>query len=233
MQRNAGAAACCVVVSDITDRKQIEGTLLFLSQCGCQLSGEGFFPMLARYLAQSLEMDYVCIDRLLGDKLSAETVAVHSNGKFEDNITYTLKDTPCGDVVEKTTCCFPRNVCRLFPKDAALRELRAESYAGTIVWSYDGKPIGLIAVIGRSPLANPRLVESVLKLVAVRAGGELERLRADEDLRGNNAELTRFNQAMVNRELRMIELKKEVNELCAKAGLPAKYDVEFAEEEGQ
>ena len=34
---------------------------------------------------------------------------------------------------------------------------------------------------------------------------------------------------MVDRELRMIELKQQVNELCALAGLPAKYAVKQGE----
>lgn len=178
--RADGTSMCRVVLNDINDRKQIEGAQMFLSQCGRQPSGEGFFRMLARYLAQSLEIDYVCIDRLLGDELTAETVAVYNDGRFEDDIKYALKDTPCGEVVDKTTCCFPRDVRHLFPKDAALQELKAESYVGTILWSYDGKPIGLIALIGRRPLASPRLAESVLKLVAVRAAGELERKQAEE-----------------------------------------------------
>jgi PAS domain S-box-containing protein len=54
-----------------------------------------------------------------------------------------------------------------------------------------------------------------------------QRKQAEEKLRESNNELTRFNNAMVNRELRMIELKTQVNEMCAKAGLPAVYKVDF------
>lgn len=32
-------------------------------------------------------------------------------------------------------------------------------------------------------------------------------------------------------ELRMIELKKVINEMCAKAGLPPRYDLDFDEEQ--
>ena len=37
------------------------------------------------------------------------------------------------------------------------------------------------------------------------------------------AAVERFNRAAVGRELRMIELKKEINELCARLGQPARY----------
>lgn len=56
------------------------------------------------------------------------------------------------------------------------------------------------------------------------------RKRAEEALRAANEELTRFNRAMVGRELRMIELKKEVNELCGQASQPPRYHPEFEKE---
>ncbi len=168
---------------DITERKRLEETQLFLLQRGSGPSGEDLFKSLARYLAQSLEMDFVCINRLLGDGLGLRTMAVFHNGKFEDNMEYALKDTPCGEVVGKGICCFPRDVRRLFPRDAVLQEIMAESYVGTTLWSFDGKPIGLIAVISRKPLLNSGLAEAVLKLVAMRAAGELERRESEELLR--------------------------------------------------
>jgi hypothetical protein len=44
-----------------------------------------------------------------------------------------------------------------------------------------------------------------------------------EELRVRNDTLTRFNQVAVSRELRMMELKREVNELCAKLGEPPRH----------
>jgi len=171
------------VIRDITEQKRTEHALSFLLQCGWPSSGEDFFPSLARFLAETLGMDYVCIDRLTGDRLTAHTVAVFHNGHFEENVTYSLQDTPCGDVVGKTICIFPREVSRLFPHDAVLQEMRADSYIGTTLWSADGRPIGLIAIIGRQPLVNPAFAEKILLLAAVRAAGELERLQTEEALR--------------------------------------------------
>jgi len=55
------------------------------------------------------------------------------------------------------------------------------------------------------------------------------RRRAEEDLRSRNEELERFNRVVVDRELRMIELKKEVNELRTQRGESPSYRLEFEE----
>ncbi|QAZ69391.1 hybrid sensor histidine kinase/response regulator [Solidesulfovibrio carbinolicus] len=167
---------------DITERKAIEQSLTFLATYGNARSGKDFFEDLAEYLAENLKMDFVCIDRLEGDGLNARTLAVYFDGHFEDNITYALKDTPCGDVVEKQACCFPRDVRSLFPDDPVLQDMAAESYVGITLWDSAGQPNGLIAAIGRHPLKDTRLAESILKLAGVRAGRELERLQAEEAL---------------------------------------------------
>lgn len=57
-----------------------------------------------------------------------------------------------------------------------------------------------------------------------------ERHQSEEALREANADLARFNRAMVDRELRMIELKAQINDLCRRAGQPAPYASEFSGE---
>jgi two-component system CheB/CheR fusion protein len=54
-----------------------------------------------------------------------------------------------------------------------------------------------------------------------------ERKAAEEQLRARNEELERFNRAAVGRELRMVELKKEINALLARLGEPERYAVEL------
>jgi len=59
-----------------------------------------------------------------------------------------------------------------------------------------------------------------------------ERKLAEENLMRRNAELEHFNRASTERELRMIALKREVNELARAAGRPAPYDTSFADTPG-
>ncbi|MBN2702860.1 MAG: hypothetical protein JXR23_01485, partial [Pontiellaceae bacterium] len=51
-----------------------------------------------------------------------------------------------------------------------------------------------------------------------------ERKRADVELKRHIHDLEQFNKLAVGRELRMIELKKEVNALCRELGKPERYD---------
>ena len=50
-----------------------------------------------------------------------------------------------------------------------------------------------------------------------------ERKQTEAALQASNNELQAFNDLMVGRELRMIELKKEIDELCVRFGQPPRY----------
>ena len=142
--------------------EQTEHVLNFLAQSSMAPNAD-FFQTMAQYLSENLDMDYACISRLAEDQLSAQTLALYVDGKFEDNISYTLHDTPCGKVVEKTVYCVPENVRNVFPHNEVLQHMVAESYVGTQLVSRTGKPIGLITLVGRRPLANPQPIEYLLK----------------------------------------------------------------------
>ena len=178
-----------LTLTDITFQRQIDDIQSFLLSCSWSKSGKDFFETLAEYLAKTLNMDYVCIDKLVERGLEAQTVAVYFDGKFEDNVRYSLKDTPCGKVVEQMVCCYPSKVRHLFPKDIVLQNMAAESYAGITLWGSDGKPVGLIAVIGRKPLVDPRLTEILLKQVSIRAASELEHRQMEEAIINSRNEL--------------------------------------------
>jgi PAS domain S-box-containing protein len=180
---NPSVASIVLNFHDITERKLMEDAQAFLLQISNPGSDENFFESLAKYLAQCLDMQYVCIDLLEGDRLTAKTLAIYNEGNFDLNVSYALKDTPCGEVVGNHICCYPQKVRNLFPNDLALEDIKAESYIGTTLWSFDGKPIGLIAVIGQQPLQNQELAASLLKLVSLRAAGKLEAMLAEEKVK--------------------------------------------------
>ena len=64
-------------------------------------------------------------------------------------------------------------------------------------------------------------------------GNDITELRrAEEDLRRRNEELELFSEAPVGRELQMIAMKREINDLAGKLGQKPPYDLGFADEPG-
>lgn len=163
---------------DVAARKRIAQAQAFLAQCGSQ--GEDFFVALAHYLAATLGMDYVCIARR-EDERTARTVAIYANGQLEDNVTYTLQD-PFRTGVSQGGSCFQPDIRYWFPQDVIPQGLKAEDYAGMVFSDSHGRPSGLIALMGRQPLVDPQLAETLLQLVGVRVTSELERRQAEEAL---------------------------------------------------
>ncbi|MGH8258658.1 MAG: PAS domain S-box protein [Steroidobacteraceae bacterium] len=85
------------------------------------------------------------------------------------------------------------------------------------------------AIIGASKIA--RDITARKQAEARLHGSERALRQAHEELKARAAELLRFNRGAVGRELRIIELKAEVNELLAKGGEDARYSLELDQEE--
>lgn len=178
-----------LAMTDVTMWKMVEEAQAFLLGCSWSESGKDFFQALAEYLGKSLEMDYVSIDKLIDDSLEAEAVSVFQDGRLINKPRYIITDSAFGKMLDRKSFCFPNGVHNLFKKDELMQQLKAESCAGVTLWGSEGKPIGLIVVIGRKPLMDPRLTEMVLKQVSIRAAAELEHRQLEEAILESRNEL--------------------------------------------
>ena len=61
------------------------------------------------------------------------------------------------------------------------------------------------------------------RFISERKQAEIQTDAALEELKKKMVEIERFNVLTVNREMRMVELKKEINDLLRKSGQPPKY----------
>ncbi len=86
-------------VEDITAKHQAEEVDRFLTTARAS-SADAFFPALARFLAQTLRMDFICIDRLDDDGLNVTTLTVWMDGQFRTNFSYELSNIPCGKTID-------------------------------------------------------------------------------------------------------------------------------------
>ena len=81
----------------------------------------------------------------------------------------------------------------------------------------------LVVQIEGTRSADGQECRAVVLDLTARQQAEAALRQKAEALRASNVELEQFNRAMVGRELRMIELKLEINELCRRLGEPPRH----------
>jgi len=102
----------------------------------------------------------------------------------------------------------------------------------TVRLAKDGRTLDVSVTISPLKDAEGRVVgaSKIIRDITERKRAEAAMRRQADQLRASNEELSRFNQAAVGRELRMIELKKQVNTLCGKLGEPPCYAIDFEQD---
>jgi PAS domain S-box-containing protein len=180
--------ALCSIITDVTGRKRAEAALHSAALAVSTAGTDVVFQELTRYLATALGVECAFIavcDRT--DNGHVRTLAVYSEGGFEENIEYALAGTVCGTVVGRDFRFVPAGVRQLYPQDRMFKRLAIEGYAAYPLNDADGRPLGLISALSRRPLDNRNLTESMLKIFAGRAASELERKRAEDARRVSEA----------------------------------------------
>ncbi len=142
-------------------------------------TGQAFFHSLVEHLAHALGASYVLTGVLSADGLRVSTLASH--GARAGPAEFALSESPCAIALHQS-CSYANSVRKLFPQDPLLAELEADGFAGAPILDSSGRARGVICVITQVPLENPKLVEALLKVFAVRAEGELERKDYEEAL---------------------------------------------------
>jgi GAF domain-containing protein len=107
------------------------------------------------------------------------------------------------------------------------REAGLSSAQSTPIVNRAGETIGMFSTYWKAHHRPSERDFRFLDLLGRHAADAIDRKMSDEAMHEQLEELTRFNAVAVGRETRMIELKKEVNELRTRAGEPARYDLEF------
>ncbi len=167
---------------DITERKRQEEAIKNIAAGVSAVTGANFYQQLVIQLANLFEAKYAFIGLIDEGKVKVNTMTLCAQGEIVENISYVLKNAPCADVVEHSTCSYPENVQQLFPEDKLLSDMDVQSYIGTPMLNAEGEVLGLIVVLDTKPMKSTEQVEEILKIFASRASAELQRTTADEKL---------------------------------------------------
>ncbi|MBA3032275.1 MAG: PAS domain S-box protein [Gammaproteobacteria bacterium] len=177
---------------DISARKRMEQILQAL---GTAPTGQEFFNFLTGQLAKLLEVEVAFIGELLPNG-RARTRAMIIDGQAVPSLEYDLTGTPCESVMGKTLCVYPDTVQQRFPHDTMLADLGVVAYAAAPLWNSQQRPLGLIGIMGRRRIEQPAALENILRLVALRAGAELEQEHQQRAMRENEEKYQRLVESL-------------------------------------
>ncbi|HNV25116.1 MAG TPA: PAS domain S-box protein, partial [Nitrospira sp.] len=171
-----------VSVRDLTAQKRNEEVLRVMAPT-TRLTGTAFLQELVESLARTTGADYgFCLRVLPGGTRAQSVVGWGPEGACE-SIDYDLAGTPCEHVLREEFCHYPSGVQAVYPQDESLRHLSIESYIALTLPSPTGVPIGWIALLGRRPLQDAERAAALLRVAAGRAGSELGRHLAEQQLK--------------------------------------------------
>jgi PAS domain S-box-containing protein len=155
-------------------------------------TGESFFAALVENLAKALETRGAWVTIWHGES-RLRAVALWLGERFVPNYEYDLAGTPCEPVFrERRLVHIQDRLVDLYPNDPDLRPMGAVSYMGVPLLDVDGQILGHLAVLDTRPMPKePRLL-ALFQIFAARAAAELQRLRAEQQLREREEKLRRL-----------------------------------------
>jgi PAS domain S-box-containing protein len=156
-------------------------------------TGERFFAALVQNLARALNTHGAWVTEYLEDRRRLRALAFWMDGQWVQGYEFDIAGTPCEKVIEQVDLVHvPDNLIALFPDDPYIEPLHAVSYMGMPLTDVDGRILGHVAVVDRRPMPEEPRALAIFRIFAARAAAELQRLRAESQLRESEEALRRL-----------------------------------------
>ena len=153
-------------------------------------TGERFFVALVENLAKALNTHGAWVTEYIQESRRLRALAFWMDGHWIQNYETGLAGTPCEQVIDTANLVhFPDKLLELFPDDADVTEIGAVSYMGIPLKDIDGRILGHLAVIDRRPMPEEPRVLTLFNIFAARATAEMQRLRAEKQVREREEKL--------------------------------------------
>jgi PAS domain S-box-containing protein len=182
-QTALGEVRGVVISRDITQRKQSEDALEAIVKGNMIPGSPNFFEILVSELSKALHVSMVLLSERMEDAGSkARTLAFWSQDHFEAPSEYDCLGGPCEQVFEGNPVEYSSGVQQLFPGSETIQTLAVEAYYGIPLFNSQNQVVGNLALMEMQPLVLSSQGQNLLRIFGTRAGAELERKRAQEDL---------------------------------------------------
>lgn len=135
-----------------------------------------YLTQVATFLAAHTGATYVVIGLLQQDRQHIQSLVFLKDGQVLPNLVYSLQGTPCEAVSIQGFCFYPFQVRELFPQDRCLIEMEVESYLGTMLFSQEGEPCGIVAIMDTKTLLHPAFTEHLILVLSLSIEEELSKI---------------------------------------------------------
>ncbi|NGZ09144.1 MAG: GAF domain-containing protein [Nitrospira sp. LK70] len=162
--------------TDVALRAILEGT--------ATETGQQFFTALVQNLVKALGTHGAWVTEYFPETRRLRAFAFWLDGQWVKDYEMDIAGTPCERVIDTAKLVhFPDRMLEIFPHDEEMRTIGVVSYMGVPLQDTDGKSLGHMAVIDRRPIPEEPRVHAVFQIFAARAAAELQRLRAEAQVR--------------------------------------------------
>jgi PAS domain S-box-containing protein len=156
-------------------------------------TGHQFFAALVHNLAKALGTHGAWITEYYPEKRRLRALAFWMDGRWVSDYEVDIAGTPCERVIDTARLVhFPDRVLEIYPHEEDLRQAGAVSYLGVPLQDTDGRILGHMAVIDRRPIPEEPRVYAIFQIFAARAAAELQRLRAETEVREREEKVGRL-----------------------------------------
>jgi PAS domain S-box-containing protein len=161
-------------------------------------TGERFFRALVENLANALRTHGAWVTEYIQECRRLRALAFWMDGQWVQDYEVDIAGTPCEQVIDTADLVhFPDKLLELYPEDPDIKAIQGVSYLGMPLKDIDGRVLGHLAVIDRRPMPEEPRVLALFKIFAARATAEMQRLRAEKQVREREEKLRRlFDSAM-------------------------------------
>ncbi len=174
------------VFADVVEPVRTERVLRQLVAASASPAGPDFLNDLTRSLSSVLNADAVIVGELLPDPPARiAAIAIALDGVASGGISCEVADSPFRDVLAHGVHVVPSGLCEQYPRDVLIQVTQCQAGVGCCLYGSGGQIIGVVAALFRSAIDDDEAISAVLRIVAARVAGEVERARTDAALRAS------------------------------------------------
>lgn len=161
--------------------KQMEDAIQTLVKGTVGVTGQEFFDRIVSSICEWLGTDCTFIGQITNE-VNVTALSMQLDRRVIYDYGYTIGGGPCEVVVGDGYYSYTDGVCKLYPDNNVLSDLKAEGYVGVSLNDKSGKAIGILWTVSRHKLNIPPRTADVMEIIAAKASAEIERLQAEADL---------------------------------------------------